>query len=119
MLVASGQDLKLVVNWITQANGSAVITHPTIYKFTSNKLNKLINDFKAAGGKAIEVVNQPKHCTDINGMAQRTVKNEIYASMGSDFHRPEQSWRELGWLAPMPQTVTTVWDIFREPLQQA
>jgi len=111
--------LEMVVNWITQANGIAVIAHPTIYKFTSNKLNKLINDFKAAGGQAIEVVNQPRHCADINGMAQRAVKNELYASMGSDFHRPEHSWRGLGWLAPMPQTVTPVWDLFREPLQQA
>jgi len=112
-------ELKKVVNWITQANGIAVIAHPTIYKFTSNKLNKLINDFKEAGGQAIEVVNQPRHCADINGMAQRTVKNELYASMGSDFHRPEHSWRGLGWLAPMPQIVTPVWELFREPLQQA
>ncbi|MEA1988356.1 MAG: PHP domain-containing protein [Pseudomonadota bacterium] len=111
-------ELAEVVNWITQANGIAVIAHPTIYKFTSNKLNKLINDFKEAGGQAIEVVNQPRHCADINGMAQRAVKNELYASMGSDFHRPEHSWRGLGWLAPMPQTVTPVWELFREPLQQ-
>jgi len=112
-------ELAEVVRWITQANGVAVIAHPTIYKFTSNKLNKLINDFKEVGGQAIEVVNQPRHCADINGMAQRAVKNELYASMGSDFHRPEHSWRGLGWLAPMPQTVTPVWELFREPLQQA
>lgn len=112
-------DIAEVVKWITQANGVAVIAHPTIYKFTSNKLNKLINDFKDAGGQAIEVVNQPRHCSDINGMAQRAVKNELYASMGSDFHRPEHSWRGLGWLAPMPQNVTPVWELFREPLQQA
>ena len=112
-------ELAKVVSWITQANGIAVIAHPTIYKFTSNKLNKLINDFKEAGGQAIEVVNQPRHCADINGMAQRAVKNELYASMGSDFHRPEHIWRGLGWLAPMPQTVTPVWELFREPLQQA
>ncbi|BCN93386.1 phosphatase [Thiomicrorhabdus immobilis] len=112
-------ELSTVVNWITQANGIAVIAHPAIYKFTSNKLNRLISDFKQAGGQAIEVVNQPRHCADINGMAQRAVKNELYASMGSDFHRPEHSWRGLGWLAPMPQTVRPVWELFKNPLKQA
>lgn len=112
-------ELSTVVEWITQANGVAVIAHPAIYKFTSNKLNRLISDFKQAGGQAIEVVNQPRHCADINGMAQRAVKNELYASMGSDFHRPEHSWRGLGWLAPLPQTVKPVWELFKQPLKNA
>ncbi|HHT01059.1 MAG TPA: PHP domain-containing protein [Thiomicrospira sp.] len=110
-------ELATVVNWITQANGIAVIAHPSIYKFTSNKLNRLISDFKEAGGQAVEVVNQPRHCSDITGMAQRAVTNDLYASMGSDFHRPEHSWRGLGWLAPMPQSVKPVWELFKRPIQ--
>ncbi|WP_029407566.1 PHP domain-containing protein [Thiomicrorhabdus sp. Milos-T2] len=109
-------DLAEVVDWINQANGIAVIAHPGIYKFTSNKLNRLITDFKEAGGQAMEVVNQPRHCADINGMAERALRNELYASLGSDFHRPEHSWRGLGWLAPMPQTVKPVWELFRSSI---
>lgn len=112
-------ELATVVNWITQAGGVAVIAHPGIYKFTSNKLNRLITDFKAAGGQAIEVVNQPRHSANITGMAQRALTHGLYASMGSDFHRLEHSWRGLGWLAPMPQNVQPVWQLFKEPLKDS
>jgi len=112
-------ELEGVVKLITQAGGIAVIAHPTIYKFTSNKLNRLITDFKAAGGQAIEVVNQPRHNSVISGMAQRAVNHKLHASIGSDFHRPEHTWRGLGWLAPMPYNVTPIWELFKRPLQQA
>ncbi|MDX1353407.1 MAG: PHP domain-containing protein [Thiomicrorhabdus sp.] len=111
-------ELNEVVKWITQAGGIAVIAHPAIYKFTSNKLNRMIDDFKNAGGQAIEVVNQPRHSADITGMAQRAVTHDLYASMGSDFHRLEHNWRGLGWLAPMPQNVKPVWALFKQPLKQ-
>lgn len=111
-------ELDEVVNWITEANGVAVIAHPGIYKFTSNKLNRLIADFKNAGGQAIEVVNQPRHSGDIVGMAQRAITHDLHASLGSDFHRLEHTWRGLGWLAPLPQTVSPVWELFTQPIQQ-
>lgn len=111
--------LETVVSWIINAGGVAVIAHPGIYKFTSNKLNRLITDFKEAGGQAIEVVNQPRHGADIVGMADRAEKHDLYASLGSDFHRLEHTWRGLGWLAPLPQKVKPVWDLFNKPLQQA
>ena len=101
-----------VVGWITQAGGVAVIAHPKVYKFTSRKLNMLIDDFKAAGGLAIEVVNQPRHSSEIIGMADRAKAHGLHASLGSDFHRPEHSWRGLGWLAPLPEKVNPVWSLF-------
>uniref|UniRef100_Q31G97 Polymerase/histidinol phosphatase N-terminal domain-containing protein n=1 Tax=Hydrogenovibrio crunogenus (strain DSM 25203 / XCL-2) TaxID=317025 RepID=Q31G97_HYDCU len=105
-------ELEEVVGWIKAANGIAVIAHPHIYKMTSNKLNKMIEDFKVAGGQAIEVVNQPRVCAEQTGMADRAERFELYASMGSDFHRPEHTWRGLGWLAPMPAKCTPVWELF-------
>ncbi|QBZ83259.1 3',5'-nucleoside bisphosphate phosphatase [Hydrogenovibrio crunogenus] len=109
-------ELEEVVGWIKAANGIAVIAHPHIYKMTSNKLNKMIEDFKAAGGQAIEVVNQPRVCAEQTGMADRAERFELYASMGSDFHRPEHTWRGLGWLAPMPTKCTPVWELFETPI---
>ena len=105
-------ELEEVVAWIKAANGVAVIAHPHIYKMTSNKLNKMIEDFKTAGGQAIEVVNQPRVCAEQTGMADRAERFELHASMGSDFHRPEHTWRGLGWLAPMPKKCTPVWELF-------
>jgi hypothetical protein len=104
--------LSDVVAWIVAAGGVAVIAHPDIYKFTNNKLNKLIGDFKQAGGQAIEVVNQSQFNANISRMAERANRHELYGSMGSDFHRPEHTWRGLGWLAAMPENVKPVWTLF-------
>lgn len=103
-------ELTDVVGWITAAGGKAVIAHPHIYKMTSNKLNLMIEDFKAAGGEGIEVVCQPRVCSDQIGMADRAQRHGLLASQGSDFHRPEQSWRSLGWLAPMPEKCQPIWE---------
>lgn len=108
--------LQEVVGWITGAGGIAVVAHPHQYKMTSNKLNKMIEDFVEAGGQALEVVNQPRHSADQLGMAERTVRFGLYASMGSDFHRPEQTWRGLGWLAPLPYKCQPVWQLFKSPV---
>lgn len=107
-------ELSEVVAWITQAGGIAVIAHPHIYKMTSKKLNLMISEFKAAGGQAMEVVNQPRVSSEQTGMADRAVRFDLYASLGSDFHRPEQTWRGLGWLAPMPNRCKPVWELWAE-----
>lgn len=108
--------LQEVVGWVQEANGIAVIAHPQQYKMTSNKLNQMIADFKAAGGQGIEVVNQPRVSSDQIGMADRAVRFGLVASVGSDFHRPEQSWRGLGWLAPLPAKCRPVWELFKTPV---
>ena len=110
-------DLSEVVKMITQAGGLAVIAHPSIYKFTSRKLNRMIEDFKRAGGQGIEVVNSPRPTSDTLGMAERANRYELLASMGSDFHRPEHTWRGLGWLAEMPASCNPVWQSFKTPIQ--
>lgn len=104
--------LEEVVHWIQSAGGVSVIAHPKNYKLSGNKLNALISDFKEAGGQAIEVVNRPRPCADSIGMAQRAKRFDLYASLGSDFHRPEHSWRGLGWLAPLPENCRPVWQLF-------
>lgn len=102
--------LEEVVYWIRSAGGVAVIAHPHIYKLSANKLNKMIEAFKAAGGQGIEVVNQPRVCSEQRGMADRAIRYDLYASQGSDFHRSEQVWRGLGWLAEMPKGVDPIWN---------
>ena len=110
-------ELPEVVKLINQAGGVAVIAHPSVYKFTNRKLNKMIEDFKNAGGQGIEVVNAPQTTSESLGMAERANRYELFASMGSDFHRPEHSWRGLGWLAELPAACTPVWQAFKTPLQ--
>ncbi len=110
-------ELEEVVGWITAAGGIAVIAHPGIYKFTSRKLNRLIEAFIAAGGRSIEVVNSPRANSDMQGMAERAKRYQLLASLGSDFHRPEHTWRGLGWLAELPESCTPVWSEFNQPIR--
>ncbi len=112
---AQWPELEEVVKWITEAGGIAVIAHPKNYKLSSNKLNGLIESFQQAGGQAIEVINQSRPSADSVGMAQRANRFGLYASLGSDFHRPEHHWRGLGWLAPLPEECRPVWELFDTP----
>ena len=105
--------LEEIVAWILQAGGIAVLAHPKTYPLSNNKLNQLIQAFKDAGGQAIEVINRPRMCAEQTGLIERAKRFDLYASMGSDFHRPEHHWRGLGWLTPMPENCRPVWELFK------
>ncbi|MBN2646779.1 MAG: PHP domain-containing protein [Thiotrichales bacterium] len=112
-VAAQWPELAEVVQWITQAGGLAVVAHPGLYGLTSNKLNRLLEGFVAAGGQGLEVVNAPRANAEQVGMAQRAQRFGLYASLGSDFHHPQQSWRGLGWLAPLPKGCVPIWQAFK------
>jgi predicted metal-dependent phosphoesterase TrpH len=108
-------DLEVVIGWILQAGGVAVLAHPKTYSMSNNKLNRLISDFKDAGGQAIEVITKPRMCAEQTGLIERAKRFDLAASLGSDFHRPEHHWRGLGWLAPWPEnSITPVWTLFNK-----
>lgn len=113
---AQWPELTEVVSWIIEAGGVAVIAHPKQYVMSSNKLNLLISEFKDAGGQAMEVISKPRSCADSAGLAQRANRYGLATSLGSDFHRPENHWRGLGWLAPLPETCRPVWELFPNSL---
>ena len=97
---------------ITQAGGVAVMAHPEKYNMTSRKLNLMLTDFAQAGGKGLEVVTSPNRTSDVVGMADRAKRYGFYASMGSDFHNPDHKWRNLGWLADLPEGVQPIYEAF-------
>ncbi len=109
-------EMEAIVQWVRAAGGMAIIAHPHIYKMTRGKLNQMIQDFVRYGGQGIEVVNQPRVCSDQLGMADRAERYGLWSSMGSDFHKPEQTYRNLGWLAPMPDKCDPVWHHFKKPI---
>ena len=104
--------LDTVVETITASGGVAIIAHPLKYKLTYTKLLELINDFKAYGGQAIEVISgrqDPNHTKQLLKIAQQT---ELYASCGSDFHQPDIPWTELGQFGQLPKDSQPVWELF-------
>ena len=102
--------LSDVVQAITRAGGVAILAHPLKYRLTGMKLRALINDFKAAGGGAIEVLNGRQPETDLKRLSQLAEGNGLMCSVGSDFHRDFEYGPELGIDVERLPTGAYVWD---------
>ncbi|MBR9912049.1 MAG: PHP domain-containing protein [Gammaproteobacteria bacterium] len=97
------------VEWINAAGGVAVLAHPEKYKMTRSKLRRLLTEFRAAGGQAMEVVSGRQAPDVTRSMAQLAAEFGLYASCGSDFHDPAQAWQDLGRFEPLPASCEPVW----------
>jgi hypothetical protein len=102
------------VRWITQAGGVAVIAHPGRYKFSANEEYALFSEFKAHGGRAVEVITGSHSAADFVRYADAAREFGLLASRGSDFHCPEESRTDLGTLPPLPADLPPVWGALQE-----
>ena len=102
--------LSDVVQAITRASGVAILAHPLKYRLTGMKLRALINDFKAAGGGAIEVLNGRQPETDLKRLSQLAEGNGLMCSVGSDFHRDFEYGPKLGIDVERLPNGAYVWD---------
>ena len=101
--------LKDAVSWITNAKGVAVIAHPARYKFTANEEYALFSEFKAHGGRGVEVVTGSHSSADALRYTETALEYGLLASRGSDFHSPDESHTDLGKLPALPARLTPVW----------
>ncbi len=109
--------LQDAVQWITQAGGIAVIAHPARYGFTPNEEYALFSEFKAHGGRAVEVITGSHSSQDALRYAETAVEFDLLASRGSDFHSPEESRIDLGTLPWLPGQLTPVWSQLTDRIQ--
>ncbi len=98
------------VRWITQAGGLAVVAHPGRYKYTPNEEAALFAEFKALGGRAVEVVTGSHSGADATRYAALAKELDLLASRGADFHAPGESRIDLGRLPALPRALTPVWE---------
>ena len=97
------------VGWISAAGGVPVVAHPGRYKLSRAEIRLLLNDFKIAGGRAIEVVtgsHQPYQYREYAALAHEM---GFLASRGSDYHGPGESHFQPGKLPLLPADLTPVW----------
>jgi predicted metal-dependent phosphoesterase TrpH len=106
--------LQDAVTWITQARGVAVIAHPGRYKFTANEEYALFTEFKAHGGRAVEVVTGSHTRQEFVKYAETAKEFDLAASRGSDFHSPDESHTDLGTLPFLPGDLTPVWELLAD-----
>ena len=102
--------LDEAVGWIRQAGGQAVIAHPARYRLGRQRLQILAEEFKAAGGEALEVVSSAHSAAENRQMAELACQTGLLASTGSDFHTPDAHWAELGSMPALPRQCRPVWD---------
>ena len=109
--------LKDAVTWITQAQGIAVIAHPGRYNFSANAEYALFTEFKAHGGRGVEVVTGSHTKQEFIKYAETAREFGLAASRGSDFHSPDESHTDLGTLPFLPGDLTPVWELLASRIQ--
>jgi predicted metal-dependent phosphoesterase TrpH len=109
--------LKHAVHWISDAGGIAVIAHPARYKFTANEEYALFTEFKAHGGRGVEVVTGSHTAAEYVKYADTAREFGLAASRGSDFHSPDESHTDLGKLPYLPGQLTPVWELLADRIQ--
>ena len=98
------------VRWISAAGGLAVIAHPARYKLTPTEEYALFTEFKAHGGRGVEVVTGSHTAAEAVRYADAAREFDLLASRGSDFHSPAESRIDLGGLPPLPVGLTPIWE---------
>jgi predicted metal-dependent phosphoesterase TrpH len=108
-IAAEWPALEVVVGWITAAGGVAALAHPARYSLSSGARSKLVGDFAAAGGAALEVVTGANGAQHVDVCAALAMAGGLKGSVGSDFHDPQHSWNPLGRSLKLPEGVTPIW----------
>ena len=101
--------LEDALSWIHGAGGIAIIAHPARYKISATRLRQLISEFKELGGIGFEAISGSHSPEEEQRMAQLANKFGLYISKGSDFHSPENVYRELGYLPDIPTGSIPLW----------
>ncbi|MEL6117541.1 PHP domain-containing protein [Photobacterium sp. SP02] len=96
------------VQAIHAAGGQAVLAHPGRYDMTAKWLKRLLTDFVAATGDAIEVAQPQQAQNERRTLAEYAEQFGLLSSQGSDFHYPSP-WTELGRNLWLPKASVPVW----------
>jgi len=111
--------LKDAVGWIKDAGGVAVVAHPARYKFSATQEDALFTEFKGHGGQGVEVLTGSHSAAEAVTYAELAQELNLVASIGSDFHSPDESRTDLGTLPALPDRLTPVWTLLQDRIQRA
>jgi len=102
-------ELAEVTRWIVASGGVASIAHPLQYRFTRMKLRRMVVDFKAAGGAAVELING-RQTIDQTQVLERLARDfDLEVSAGSDFHSDRAYAAQLGVELRLLKKLPGVW----------
>ena len=101
--------LEDALGWVHAAGGVAVVAHPGRYSFSGAQMRRFLDDFKALGGRGIEVTSGSHSPDHVMHFARLARHYAFHASRGSDFHGPTESYVDLGKLPQLPEDLKPVW----------
>jgi hypothetical protein len=96
------------VRWILGAGGQAVLAHPGRYGLSAGAMDALLQEFRAAGGEALEVLTGSHSADQFRHFAALAAQYGFAASRGSDFHGPDEG-ADFGTLPPLDPALRPVW----------
>ncbi len=107
--------LEDAVKWVRDCGGIAVVAHPGRYiagsgRMGKNNLRELLREFTALGGQGIEVVSGTHTPEQFAEFARYAKELNLFASCGSDYHGPGESYRDVGCLPDFPPGCRPVWE---------
>ena len=101
--------LSQAVGAIRGAGGVAVLAHPARYRLSAIGHWALLDEFKALGGSAIEVVTGSHTDKEARRFQQVAVEHQLQASRGSAFQAVGESRFDVGAVPPLPDATRPVW----------
>jgi predicted metal-dependent phosphoesterase TrpH len=110
-------NLQDAISWIRGSGGVAVLAHPGRYTAGRKPMGKttlleLLQEFVELGGQGIEVVSGSHTPPQYAEFARYAKEFGLTCSCGSDFHGPEESYRDLGRLPDFPLECRPVWTLW-------
>jgi len=100
-----GSAIDLIIN----SGGVAVLAHPGRYEIKRTNMLLLLEEFRALGGTAIEVVTGSHTAAQYVEYAKYAQLFGLKASQGSDYHGKGISFMGMGRLPELPANCIPVW----------
>lgn len=101
--------LDAALGLIIASGGVPVLAHPGRYDLGRTNMLLLLEEFRALGGTAIEVVTGSHTAAQYVEYARYAQMFGLKASQGSDYHGKGISFMEMGRLPALPANCTPVW----------
>ena len=102
-------NLESAVSLIVNSGGQAVLAHPGRYDIRRTNMLLLLEEFRALGGTAIEVVTGSHTGAQYVEYAKYAQMFGLKASQGSDYHGKGISFMEMGRLPALPSGCVPIW----------
>lgn len=100
--------IEQAIEVISASGGYSVIAHPMKYGLSTKWLRRLIVDFAASGGHAMEAASPQMNDQQRQLSLALCQEYDLLASVGSDFHYPSR-WSDLGKNLSLPKHIDVVW----------